>query len=84
MTGEGPETTRTSEVLGAAGVAVLFDKTIRTIDRWLATTDFPRPRQIGGSRYWLRDELIAWVAKQPTWAKRGAGGVHHRSNGGRR
>ena len=63
MTAENPISPLYSDAGKTAG---RYDKTIRTLDRWLADErlDFPKPIYIGRMRFWRIADLERWEAEQ--------------------
>ena len=56
--------------------------TTKTIDRWCAAGQLPKPLRIGGRKLWDRSEIVGWIAEgcpsreqwQPIWEAKRKGG----------
>ncbi len=48
---------------------LLGDIAKTTLDKWLDLPDFPQPVIIPPHRYWVLDEIVAWIGKQPRRAR---------------
>ena len=48
-------------LLSVKGVAYEMGYSPRHAQRMLALPDAPRPRIVGASRRWVRDEVLAWL-----------------------
>jgi predicted DNA-binding transcriptional regulator AlpA len=44
-----------------AGVAELFHVSVRTLQRWVKDSDFPKALQLGRCRRWDRAEVVAYL-----------------------
>lgn len=54
-----------SEIYISVGdVLERYDISLRTLDRWIANRDFPKPRKIVGKRHFLLDAVDAWDCDQ--------------------
>lgn len=63
--GNVPEASQ-DRLLKVSGVCDYFDGSCpRTIDRWMESDGFPRPRYIRKTRYWQFSEILAWIDRQP-------------------
>jgi hypothetical protein len=56
----------TSTLIPASKAAKRYDRTTRTIDRWLEreVLDFPKPIVVNGRRYWRVSDLEDWERRQ--------------------
>ena len=63
--GNVPEASQ-DRLLKVSGVCDYFDGSCpRTIERWMESDGFPRPRYIRKTRYWQFSEILAWIDRQP-------------------
>ena len=44
-------------LLPTSGVCARYDRSSRTIDRWVSEGVIPPPRYIRGLKYWIEEEL---------------------------
>ena len=45
-------------------VARIFEVSESSIVRWVQSTDFPKPFQLGGKTVFIRQEIMGWLEKQ--------------------
>ena len=54
------------KMLTSAEVLTVFKCSPRTLRRWLASSDFPKPIRTGRSRRWYEKDIVAYLAKRET------------------
>lgn len=61
--------TTESDYLTDAGIADLFHVSVRTLQRWVKDSDFPKPLQLGRCRRWDRADVVAYLRRRAAAAK---------------
>ena len=61
--------TTESDYLTDAGIADLFHVSVRTLQRWVKDSDFPKPLQLGRCRRWDRADVLAYLRRRAAAAK---------------
>jgi hypothetical protein len=67
--------------INSSGVAARYDRSLKTIDRWVELGILPKPQYINGYKYWDEEELEAADAAREQGSPRIPTNIGARSKG---